>query len=62
MNSLFQISLLLPAHFSYNDFNFLRLPAHFSYNEFTFSIFGACLRTLATMNSLFQFFAPACAL
>jgi hypothetical protein len=53
----FSIFLLLPAHLSYNDFNFLRLPAHFSYNEFTFSIFGACRRTLATMNSLFNFCA-----
>jgi hypothetical protein len=57
----------------------VRLPAHFSYNEFNFQIFGACRLTLATMSSvfkkklrlpanfgynefIFKFFAPAGAL
>jgi hypothetical protein len=32
----------------------VRLPAHFSYNEFNFQIFGACRLTLATMSSVFK--------
>jgi hypothetical protein len=51
------ILLRLPAHFSYNEFNFKKKCACQRTLATRTSIFCACLRTLATMNSNLHFCA-----